>query len=418
MFHGLTSQQGDQIASYIRSLNTPAPAGARPWNPPYQPGAGMDSKPVSEWAAGAGLNAVLDQDSEMLPYLMPNGSTAKWEWNAYLNAREIPLSLQLPDWNRWLPTVHPLDAWGDSFTSSPLYSMYLRMRTTLRWQDSAVYSYMKSQNQFGLTDEDFLIPRTLPQDDPAWNDRTYVAKIYSIRLWEVVKLWEINQEFGLEGLARSVFGPQAADRAWYTNKLFFVSPFMTKIPRPSPGIGNGLKVTFTYLSFIWYQVQMLLNDGNGTAAGTWPIDWPYAMGYPVQDLTWDADSSTPRTGTAGLLTLWLVKALQATGSQSPRDLVAFPTTVSAWTEVSTAQKLQSMNGYSQAWLKRNQLSPTFVVSDLVFALPQLRYQGVDSGLLTQISTWAQGMWPTYDWNSILNAPCYLYNLGEVKCTPQ
>ena len=35
MFHGLTAQQGDQIASYVRTLNVVNPG--RPWNPPYQP---------------------------------------------------------------------------------------------------------------------------------------------------------------------------------------------------------------------------------------------------------------------------------------------------------------------------------------------------------------------------------------------
>lgn len=29
-----------------------------------------------------------------------------------LNMREIPVALQLPDWNHWLPIVHPLDAFG------------------------------------------------------------------------------------------------------------------------------------------------------------------------------------------------------------------------------------------------------------------------------------------------------------------
>ena len=72
VFHGLTTAQGNQIASYIRSLNVPNPG--RPWNPPYQPGPGLDSKPVTDWAAGAGLSAVLDSDAEIQPYIVPGGS--------------------------------------------------------------------------------------------------------------------------------------------------------------------------------------------------------------------------------------------------------------------------------------------------------------------------------------------------------
>ena len=47
--------EGKKVASYIRRLAVPVLG--RPWNPPYQPGPGLDSKPVSHWAAGAGLGA-------------------------------------------------------------------------------------------------------------------------------------------------------------------------------------------------------------------------------------------------------------------------------------------------------------------------------------------------------------------------
>ena len=113
-FHGLSEQQGQQIASYIRSLPVPSPG--RPWNPPYQPGPGLDAQPVVNWAAGAGLAWVLDNDSGTLPFLFgsnmdraiphPQGAAAKeLEWSALvpritrepfrpdgnLNPREIPI---------------------------------------------------------------------------------------------------------------------------------------------------------------------------------------------------------------------------------------------------------------------------------------------------------------------------------------
>ncbi len=52
-FHGLTEAEGEQIASYIRSLDIPRYG--RPWNPPYQPGPQLNGKPIEWWAAGAGL---------------------------------------------------------------------------------------------------------------------------------------------------------------------------------------------------------------------------------------------------------------------------------------------------------------------------------------------------------------------------
>ena len=53
-FHGLSQRQGKEIASYIRSLDLPHPG--RPWNPPYQPGPGMQTRAGAELAAGAGLD--------------------------------------------------------------------------------------------------------------------------------------------------------------------------------------------------------------------------------------------------------------------------------------------------------------------------------------------------------------------------
>jgi hypothetical protein len=121
IFHGLSDMQGKQIAAYIRSLaNVPAPAGAWPWNPPYQPGPGMDSKPVTSWAAGAGVDAVLAKDADMLPYLFPGGRTDSASVSkvvdrySTLNLREMPIALQLADWNTWLPRLHPLDAFNSN----------------------------------------------------------------------------------------------------------------------------------------------------------------------------------------------------------------------------------------------------------------------------------------------------------------
>ena len=438
IFHGLSTEQADQIVSYIRSLNVPNPG--RPWNPPYQPGPGLDSQPVENWAAGAGLDAVLNADADMMPYIMPGGNTATWAWNSYLNARETPISFQLPDWNRWLPTLYPTDAWGSTFDGSSLYTEYLNIRSQLQPNDPTAYANVTPDLMSWMNrDGSFLLPLIQPSNSTAWSDLTYVQKIHSVRLWDIVKLWEINQEFGLEGMARVAFGPQAPDRAWYSNMPFFISPFMSAIPRPSVGVGNGKVVTHAYLSFAWYQLQLLLNDGNGTNAGQYPVDFNYAIGYPTNDLSWDSATSTPRVSTGGLLALWLVKALQnaTDNSTNPALLVGFPAQVSTWSQMSTPQKLQIMNGYLSAWFAKygsytaQQLfaatvlaSPTFDPTQqqsfggsMVYALPQLRYQGVDPDLLKQVVAWLYTIWPAYNWSNILNAPCSVLNLSQIVCTP-
>jgi hypothetical protein len=124
-FHGLSEEQGQQIAAYLRVSLTAVPdvKAAAPWNPPYQPGAGLDARPIVEWAAGAGLDAALAGGAQFLKAMA--GQTVDAEPLAVtqaeidalmdpaktLNTREMPVPLQFPDWNAWLPNVHPLDLW-------------------------------------------------------------------------------------------------------------------------------------------------------------------------------------------------------------------------------------------------------------------------------------------------------------------
>ena len=144
VFHGLTAQQGNQIASYIRNLNVVNPG--RPWNPPYQPGPGLDSQPVSNWAAGAGLDAVLDSDQEMVNAIFPGGfQPSVFAATSRLNTRELPLPMQLPDWNQWLPGTHPMDAFGSAFTSSGYNTIYQTLSASLQAGNPAVYVAQKAE---------------------------------------------------------------------------------------------------------------------------------------------------------------------------------------------------------------------------------------------------------------------------------
>lgn len=118
-FHGLSQDEGERIASYIRQVNMPVVNQARPWNPAYQPGPGIDSRPAYEWAAGAGVDAILNSDREMEQYLFPNGTSldaVRRVVDRYdtLNFRELPVNIPMPEWNQWLPIIHPDDAFNTS----------------------------------------------------------------------------------------------------------------------------------------------------------------------------------------------------------------------------------------------------------------------------------------------------------------
>src|SRR5208337_2742916 len=155
------------------------------WNPPYQPGPGMDSRPVSDWAAGAGLDAVLDNDADTLNYVLPGGSTANIAGNAYLNQREIPIVLQLRDWNHWLPIIHPIDAFGAQFTSNKLYTMYSQVRGELIPNDPTTYKAHYSDMVTWVTNQrtSFLPLVIRPRTSTAWSNLLYGREIYSVALW-------------------------------------------------------------------------------------------------------------------------------------------------------------------------------------------------------------------------------------------
>jgi hypothetical protein len=438
-FHGLTQQQGIQIASYIRSLNVVNPG--RPWNPPYQPGPGLDSQPVSNWAAGAGANEVLGTDQEMIDAIFPSGIQASsFDPAARLNQRELPLTVQLPDWNQWLPGTHPMDAFGAAFSSNGYNTIYQTLRSSLQVNDPAAYvaQNMTFQNWFGAFYG--LLNQVGP---PIWNNNGWtpatVDAIYSLPQWGMVKTWEMMNQFQLEGYSQNIFGPQADPRAWYSNLPFFMSPHELKMPNAGPpGLRNGSAAVYTYLSYVWYNVQLILNDSNGTQSYQYPIDWGYAYDF-VEGM------GTLLAPQGGIETMWMIKGLEAMqqlgkGPQyagngwqpfvvQPSWLVTPEWNLNVWTGVDPAARAAIANGIVSAWLSEVQkftpaqfyaggwTTPTTlpvaggnaydnVFSDWVwYMIPRFTFIGVNQSVVSQLAQWAQTVWPLGNWTADLNATC-------------
>jgi len=447
MFHGLTATQGDQIASYIRSLNVPNPG--RPWNPPYQPGPGLDSQPVANWSAGAGISAVLDSDADMQQYMLPGGSSGGWSANSYLNARELPIPLQLPDWNAWLPVVHPMDSLGASFTSSPLNGYYLQLHSML--QPNSPASYANALGYFYdwfIAAEKFLPPLEASAVTANWSGNLRTT-VYSVALWRMVKQWELNQQFGLEGMPQVPYGAKADSRGWFNNAAFNTSPAMLKIT-PGSGIGNGSIAVREYLAYIWYHTQLILNDGQGAESGNSPIDFSYTE-TTIKDLSLDTGSSPA----ASLELMWLIKALQeytsnglgpqygsGTGGFAPTAVSPIQLVfgeISEWSATSPATQAALITDYVIPWFAQisiytpqdfykggngaggtwarpteNPATDEWIVfgGQVWYMLPRLRYVGVDPNLTYQISAWAATIWPRGNWT--LNNAATCANLGS--CT--
>jgi hypothetical protein len=297
-FHGLSELEGRQIASYIRALSVVNPG--RPWNPPYQPGPGLDGQPAVNWAAGAGLSWVLHQDMDTLHFIFASqGHTgellitpAAFRPDGNLNPRDIPIAFQLPDWNHWLPRVHPLDAWGARFDRSTFARMYASSDYSkvadAKGQTAFFETWVKSRSTF-------LTPH-LATDSPQWTAALGSA-FYSAQLWQLVKTWEIMQTFD--------YGAGNESRSWLNAIPAATAPAEVHIPNGPSGMG-GSALTNEYYSNAWYEVQLLVNSGNHRHHGRSPVDWVYVI---ERFLNLQQQSGRPEPGR---VLVAMIKAMQST----------------------------------------------------------------------------------------------------------
>lgn len=445
VFHGLTTTQGDQIASYIRSLNQPNPG--RPWNPPYQPGPGVDAKAIGDWAAGAGIDSVLSTDNDQLSFLSPNQAKVDFLQTGNLSMRDMPVAMQLLDWNRWLPRIHPIDAYGTGFNTSSLYTTYTWLRSTLIPGNSAAFE--KAQYRLNDWNSDRISYENgkIPDGTTAnWANPEVAIKVYSIVLWQMVKHWELQQEYNLDGFARNIFGDQADDRAWITHIAFQASPSIRKILPGAPGIGNGKKSTFEYTSFAWYYTQMILNHSNKRQACTNPVDWGYLYGF-IGAMA----RMNPYQGNMllGIMTKGLQISNNGHGPQEgcvygwqfevndPSRLIAGGNAL-IWNDMPAATSSALINAYMAAWWDvfskftpkqfvdggyTNSTDPITrgyadgnMASRFWTMIPHLRYRGLNSTIANQMIQWGQSAWPNNDWNVVRNATCAPLSTGMIRCT--
>ena len=292
-FHGLSDTEAKQIASYIRSLDVPAPSQARPWNPPYQPGPGLDSQPVEEWAAGAGVDAVLKRDGDMLPYLLPEGTSAAQiaevvDTEGTLNLRELPVAVQFPDWNEWLPETHPRDVFPATFEQGAAQQSYQELRNQLVTERETLIAQQTLAGALSTLMNGTITYFTEGQTDDNWQWRVQSSPVLDGReaafsvehakeqlaKWVATKSWEIMHEFEVEDVAPQVFERGEA-RAWPVNtrSTFNVAPHIVASNKnyfvdQDPLLGE-------YRSSVWYQLQMTLNAGQRKPRAEHPVDWPY-----------------------------------------------------------------------------------------------------------------------------------------------
>ncbi|HEX8548912.1 MAG TPA: T9SS type A sorting domain-containing protein [Cytophagaceae bacterium] len=437
-FHGLSQEKGEQIASYIRSRDIPSPG--RPWNPPYQPGPGLDAKPVAEWAAGAGVDWALDDENKTLPYLFPNGiNSDAIATNKTLNLRELPIAMQLLDWKHWLPQVHPKDAFPNDWDDSKMKKSYPEARQLLETEKenpalsrtiwNVLYEYAWVHNE--IREKHAVVN----QDD--WT-REKGVQLYSLRQTVAVKLWEMMHEFGMEDDAQTIYGDKAEHRAWSNHNdrmLFEPSPHLIGVPNDLGIGGNG--ITNQYTANAWYQLALVVNAGTGHRADHKVNDYAYSYGV-FGDLRNVARKDEPIR-----FMTYLVKGTQVadngkTGAEGWNFSNASPvwlTWVQAYEEhwINPAHseiRRQFINAYLKTWHEANKRY--FPYNDISFngqdgrwtipnidhlpkpinnpggawpdyimdMINRMRPWGVDCTLLNDIADWGNTVWPNGDWESL------------------
>jgi hypothetical protein len=321
--HGLTEEEGKQIAAYIRSVElekedgSPYVAPGRPWNPPYQPGPsgfgpegqqGPDEADPVYWAAGAGLDWVLDREREvpnterdMLAYIFPkNGDPSNGvDWNTdgslnwhhiahdkNLNLREMPITSQFPDWNNWLPRIHPLDVPTLDFEGSATNARYQgSLQTALAQRDlDEIDREVKRLHQ------DFRSDNFHNFDQPSgWTDNQFAIARFSAYAWKAMKVWEVFHRHHLENVADDMYCEGNPDIDWCEplgwmgsqRTLFDVAPHISAPTgqRGAPWIYADEKQEHVF-SHLWYQLQMVVNPSTSPGSNAQnPVDVSYQRSH-------------------------------------------------------------------------------------------------------------------------------------------
>lgn len=316
LFHELSQEQGKQLASYIRTRKLAIVDQARPWNPTYQPGKGLDQRSAYEWAAGAGLGAILDRDSDMKEILFGKSPTLDSvkkvvNRNGTLNLRELPINIPMPEWNQWLPLIHPDDAFDErrsAITSDhdgksvgqpyyrKLYSdavggdaaaigrisvrlnKWLARGLTCSTQGKTAGEPIRALNGPVMTALKLPIPFAITEsncdsivdDDSKRNQLKNLEHAKrGLMAWASVKTWEIIHGRGLETESTKQ-GTYSEARGWVvsasdresreTRNVFERPPHFTGVGRGRQFF-NQNEMQGIFESNVWYHLNMILSPG-------------------------------------------------------------------------------------------------------------------------------------------------------------
>lgn len=288
-FHGGSVADGADIAAFIAGLDVPTLG--TPWDPPYQPGPGMDDRPIIEWAAGAGLDAVVEEE-EVRGYLFgPDGITAD-DFDAPPNHRELPLSAALPDWKDWLPTQWPGECHAGTERWAEVVAARDHMVSVAADPENTARDIEKAINQWAAKSQ-YL---KNSNGSCTGSDEERLTAEWSAMAWGLVQAWYVHHAYALEERADEVYGYGPA-RSWLQRNryAFNLGPHIANVNGLSnPPYRYASDYLESYMTHLWYQLQVVVNPGlsDDRASGQVPVDWGYQNAFlNGRDAPWRATAS-------------------------------------------------------------------------------------------------------------------------------
>ena len=316
MFHGLTEEEGKQIAAYVRTRDLPYDdlagwdennCGGTPWDPPYQPGPGLDDKPAECWGRGAGVDAWLVDQQDQFEFWQNEMEEGRTDTRSLygINVREMPTTVLFPDWNNWLPDIHPLDAidedpataeaqfedWTPKERFDNVFD-YLEANEGENLKQTIIDSYKPWTGRNDLLVEFARTGTTQGRIDSDFNIKNrneaegeYI--VVSDLQWRAVKTWEAHNRWPIqEGIFKNTVeqyyeGEEDLhflyDRGWQSQvrNLFNVAPHRSNMgDYPNRGVYATARANQAF-SNAWYQLQLVVDPSQRGVDGGGAVDWNY-----------------------------------------------------------------------------------------------------------------------------------------------